>query len=91
MRIPYTASDHIFMDAIMKLFHKNYSRRVLIRLIGVKLSNLVHGNTQINIFDDTIERVNLYQSLDRIRNKFGDKAIMLGTSLKSKQSKDPSS
>jgi DNA polymerase-4 len=84
-RIPYTASDHIFMDAIMKLFQKNYSRRILIRLIGVKLSNLVHGNTQINLFDDTIERINLYHSLDHIRKRFGDKAIMLGASVKSKK------
>lgn len=84
-RIPYTASDHIFMDAIMKLFQKNYSRRILIRLIGVKLSNLVQGNTQINLFDDTIERINLYHSLDHIRKRFGDKAIMLGASVKSKK------
>jgi DNA polymerase-4 len=84
-RIPYTASDHIFMDAIMKLFQKNYSRRILIRLIGVKLSNLVHGNTQINLFDDTIERINLYHSLDHIRKRFGDKAIILGASVKSKK------
>jgi DNA polymerase-4 len=84
-RIPYTASDHIFMDAIMKLFQKNYSRRVLIRLIGVKLSNLVQGNTQINLFDDTIERINLYHSLDHIRKRFGDNAIMLGASVKKKK------
>lgn len=84
-RIPYTASDHIFMDAILKLFQKNYSRRVLIRLIGVKLSNLVQGNTQINLFDDTIERINLYHSLDNIRKRFGDKAIMLGASVKKKK------
>jgi len=80
-KIPYTASDHIFIDAVMKLFAKNYSRRVLIRLIGVKFSHIVHGNLQINLFDDTEEKINLYQALDKIRNRFGDKAIMKAVSI----------
>lgn len=81
-RVPYTASDHVLLNKILELFKKNYSRRVLIRLIGVRLSNLVSGFTQINLFDDTQEKINLYQALDRIRNRYGFKAIMKSINMK---------
>ena len=83
-RIEYTASDHVILSKVLELFKKNYSRRVLIRLIGVRLSNLVSGFTQINLFEDTKEMVSLYQSLDRIRNRFGFKAIMRSINMKTK-------
>lgn len=75
-RISYTASDHVLLDKILELFNKNYTRRVLIRLIGIKFTNLVAGQTQIDLFDDTEEMLSLYQSLDKIRLKYGDKAVM---------------
>ena len=48
---------------------------MLIRLIGVRFRNLVHGNYQINLFEDTAEQIRLYQALDRINGKFGDKTV----------------
>lgn len=75
-RISYTASDHVLLEKILELFNKNYTRRVLIRLIGIKFTNLVAGQTQIDLFDDTQEMLSLYQSLDKIRLKYGDKAVM---------------
>jgi DNA polymerase IV len=83
-RIPYTASDHVLLNKVLELFQKHYSRRVLIRLIGVRLSNLVSGFTQINLYEDTEEMINLYQSLDRIRNRYGFKAIMRSINMKTK-------
>lgn len=74
--LSYTASDHVLLDKVLELFRKNYSRRVLIRLIGVKFSKLVGGKTQIDLFSDTQEMLNLYESLDKIRLRFGDKAIL---------------
>jgi len=83
-RIPYTASDHVLLNKVLELFQKHYSRRVLIRLIGVRLSNLVSGFTQIDLYEDTEEMINLYQSLDRIRNRYGFKAIMRSINMKAK-------
>lgn len=74
--IPYTASDHVLLQKILGLFAKNYSRRVLIRLIGIKFSNLVSGFNQINLFEDTEERIKLYSAMDKIRQKFGSDLIM---------------
>ncbi|MES2681401.1 MAG: DNA polymerase IV [Bacteroidota bacterium] len=74
--IPYTASDHVLLQKLLELFQKNYSRRVLIRLIGIKFSNLVSGFNQINLFEDTEERINLYSAMDKIRLRFGSDLIM---------------
>lgn len=81
-RIPYTASDHVLTQKVMELFQHNYSRRVLIRLIGVKFSQLVSGFNQINLFDDTEEMIKLYQAMDKIRLRFGDKAILRSVQVK---------
>lgn len=71
MHIPYTASDHVILRIVHALFDKLYNRRMLIRLVGVRLSGLVHGNHQISLFDDTAENINLYQSIDYIKHKYG--------------------
>lgn len=74
-RIPYTALDHMLIPVAKSLFARVYQRRMLVRLIGVRFSHLVSGMQQINMFDDTPEMVNLYQAMDRIRLKYGRKAI----------------
>lgn len=74
-RIPYTCFDHVLLGVARELFSRLYNRRMLIRLLGVKLSHLVHGVQQLNMFEDTTEMVHLYQSMDRIRNRYGPKAI----------------
>jgi len=75
-RIPYTSADHILIPKILELFEKLYSRRVLIRLIGVRFSHLVSGGYQINLFEDNEEQISLYTAMDELRKKFGDRAVM---------------
>lgn len=74
--IPYTAADHVLIPMVKELFTKAYSRRMLIRLIGVRFSSLVHGNYQINLFDDTEGSIKLYQAMDKLRQKHGDNAVV---------------
>ncbi|HEY9184940.1 MAG TPA: DNA polymerase IV [Salegentibacter sp.] len=83
-KIPYTSADHILIPKIEQLFKQLYSRRLLIRLIGVKFSGIVGGNYQINLFDDSEEMLNLYNSIDRIRNKFGEHSVMRAVTLGTK-------
>lgn len=80
--IPYTAADHILLRKVMELFRKNYSGKTLIRLIGVRFSDLVSGLNQIDLFDDTEEMVNLYQAMDKIRKRYGDRAITRASSIR---------
>ncbi|SIS91442.1 DNA polymerase IV [Belliella pelovolcani] len=74
-RIPYTSTDHTLISVVKALFKKLYNRRMLIRLIGVRFSSLVHGNYQINLFEDSEEQIRLYQALDRLNVKYGDKTV----------------
>jgi DNA polymerase IV len=76
IHIPYTASDHVLIRTVHELFDKLYQRRMLLRLVGVRLSNLVHGNYQITLFDDTEEDINLYQAIDFIKHKHGVEKLM---------------
>jgi DNA polymerase-4 len=54
---------------------------MLIRLVGVRLSGLVHGNHQISLFDDTEESINLYEAIDRIKHKHGAEKLIRATTL----------
>jgi DNA polymerase-4 len=81
MQIPYTASDHVLLRLVTELFDKLYNRRMLIRLVGVRLSGLVHGSHQISLFDDTAEAINLYQAIDHIKHKHGVEKLTRATTL----------
>lgn len=84
-KIPYTAADHVLLEKALELFTKNYSGRVHIRLIGVKFTHIVSGFNQIDLFNDTEEKIKLYQAMDKIRNRFGEDAIMKSVSLPEKK------
>ena len=74
-RIPYTSSDHTLLKYVLELFKKGYTRRMRIRLIGVKFTGLVHGFHQMNLFEDTEELISLYQTMDKIKNRFGAASV----------------
>jgi DNA polymerase-4 len=80
-QIPYTALDAYLIERAKALFDKAYTRRMLIRLVGVKLSNLVNGFEQINLYGAGEEQYNLCQAMDKIRNRFGEKAITVASTL----------
>ncbi len=80
-RIPYTAFDHVLLPLTRNLFHRLYQRRMLIRLIGVRFSHLVSGVQQISMFDDSPETISLYQAMDRIRNRYGQRALTRGAAI----------
>ena len=82
LTIPYTAADHLLIGKAKELFCKLYNRRLLIRLLGVRLSNLVQGFQQIDLFEDTTELTNLYQAMDRIRFRYGTKAVGRASGVK---------
>jgi DNA polymerase-4 len=81
-RIPYTSFDHKLIDLAKSLFTRLYQKRMLIRLIGVKFSHLVRGTPQLNLFEDTPEMVRLYQEIDRMRQRYGKKAVIRAVNTK---------
>jgi DNA polymerase IV len=81
MSIPYTAQTVQLQRYVKQLFDKLYDRRLLVRLMGVRLSHLVQGSYQINLFEDTQEQVNLYQAIDSVKQRFGTAMLMNARSI----------
>jgi len=76
--LPYTASDQVLIKKVKELFAKLYTRRQLIRLIGVRFTDLIAGTYQVNLFDDTEEIIKLYQAIDSVKKKYGEKYLING-------------
>lgn len=83
-RIPYTAADHKIIPVVKELFKKLYQRRLLVRLIGVKFSHLVEGGFQIDLFDDEERVLSLYQAMDKMRERFGDRSVIRASGMEAK-------
>ena len=80
-RIPYTSFDHTLIEVAGGLLNRLYSRRLLIRLIGVRFTHLVQGTQQLNLFEDTPEMANLYMTVDRLKRRFGKRAVMRAVNI----------
>lgn len=70
-----TSSDNILIPKTKELLHKMFDEKRAVRLIGVRFSNLMHGQQQIDMFNDTEENINLYKALDAINKKYGNKTV----------------
>jgi len=81
-RISYTSLDHVLIEIAKELFKRLYTRRMLIRLIGVKFSHLVQGVQQLNLFEDTPEMIRLYLEMDYIRKRYGKYAVRRAVGVK---------
>lgn len=77
-KIPYTAQDTPLTQHALELFSRLYERRQAIRLIGVRFSELAPGASQLQLFDDTAKEARLLDAMDKIRNRFGKKAVGRG-------------
>ena len=82
--IPYSAMDHTIIPVVLDLFHKLYNRRLLVRLIGVRFSHLVEGGYQINLFEDNEKHIHLIQAIDKMRERYGDRAIVIAAGMEAK-------
>ena len=74
-RIPYTSSDDVLIPKALYLLEKLYEKRLRVRLVGVRLSQLVYGRQQICLFSDVPRQADLYQALDTIRQKYGRSSV----------------
>jgi DNA polymerase-4 len=83
-RIPYTAMDHNIIPIVLDLFEKLYNRRLLVRLVGVRFSHLVEGGHQINLFQDDETQLNLCKAIDKMRKRYGDRAVINAAGMEAK-------
>jgi DNA polymerase-4 len=81
LKLPYTNSERVLAEKVLQLFEKLYTRRMLIRLIGVKFSSLINGSYQVDLFNDSIKDMGLSHAMDSIRIKYGIDKIARGINL----------
>lgn len=88
--IDYTALDHVLIEKVKDLFNKSYQKDRPVRLLGVRLSQLIPFTMQMNLFDNNLEKLNLYKAVDDIKNQFGADLISKAASLNMNESSSQS-
>jgi DNA polymerase-4 len=69
--LDYTALDDILAAKAKQLFTDLYQTGRKVRLLGVRCSQLVPISLQMSLFDQAAEKMQLYQAVDELNNRFG--------------------
>jgi len=71
--------DEMIFNTALALFEKNFTRRVSIRLIGIRLTKFSEFAEQEILFQDKdIMRKKMFRAVTKIRDKFGYNSINFG-------------
>ena len=77
--IKHTNDDRIIFETALNIFRKSYTRRVSLRLVGIKLTGFSSSSYQENLFNRTeAARKKLIEAVNSIRNKYGYASIQMG-------------
>lgn len=80
--IDYCNKDHQLILVARELFRKLFTRRLLVRLIGIRFTNLIPGTYQIDLFSDNNETLKLYQAIDSVKKRFGVMKVLRASATK---------
>jgi len=80
--IDYTALDDQLIAKVKDLFNKSVQKGRPIRLLGVRFSQLIPFTMQMSLFDNNVEKLNLYKAVDDIKNQFGSKLVGKASSIR---------
>lgn len=84
--IDYTALDDVLIAKVKDLFNKAWQKGRPIRLLGVRFSQLIPLNLQMSLFDNQVEKLQLYKAVDEIKDRFGTKSVTKGINTKKTKS-----
>ena len=73
--IDYTALDDRLILKAKDVMGKLLQKGRPVRLLGIRFSQLIPVTMQMSLFDKNAEKLNLYKTVDNIKNQFGAKAI----------------
>ena len=85
--IDYTALDDVLMAKVKSLFNKLYRKENKVRLLGVRFSHLIPLTMQMNLFEQSEEKLELYKTIDKIKSRFGYDVITKAEIAKNKPNK----
>jgi DNA polymerase-4 len=79
-----TQLDTEIFEEARELFRRNWKAGAAVRLLGVHVSGWAHGEEQMDLLSgDRHDRWRqTMEAADRLRDRFGDSAVSLGTSLR---------
>ncbi|MBK5272326.1 MAG: DNA polymerase IV, partial [Bacteroidia bacterium] len=87
--IDYTALDDRLIAKVKDLFDRSYQKERPVRLLGVRFNQLIPFTLQMSLFDNNLEKLNLFRAVDDIKDRFGSKsvtkAIIIPPASKNKQ------
>ncbi|HKV81267.1 MAG TPA: DNA polymerase IV [Candidatus Sulfotelmatobacter sp.] len=83
LEAPTQLDNEIFRE-VHRLFHGNWRHGAEVRLLGVQASSFGAGNSQMDFLQDTAREKweHVLSAADRVRDKFGEGSITLGTGMK---------
>ena len=81
-----TQIDTEIFGAARLLFQRNWRRGATVRLLGVHVSGFEHEAGQLSLIDGEKQQrwKNALNAADRLRDRFGEGAVSLGTGLKAR-------
>jgi DNA polymerase IV len=80
--IDYSALDDELTHRVKDLFNKLYKKGEKVRLLGVRFSHLIPMTLQMNLFNDSVDKLELYKTVDEIKNQFGAQLLTKATTIK---------
>lgn len=73
--VDYTALDDVLIAKVKDLFNKSWQKGRPVRLLGVRFSQFIPMTMQMSLFENNIEKLNLYKAVDDIKDRFGAKMV----------------
>jgi DNA polymerase IV len=90
MSVEPTNEDPAVFRAVRNLLAEAYTRRMAIRLVGVRLSNFEElRQLDLELFPTDQKKQRILRTVDAIRNRFGDGVIHVGSSGSTTKPKRP--
>ena len=83
--IDYTALDDQLIAKAKDIFNKSYQKGRPVRLIGVRFSHLIPFTMQMSLFDNQVEKLQLYKAVDEIKDRYGSNLITKAVTSGSKE------
>jgi DNA polymerase-4 len=80
--IDYTALDDHLIAKAKDLFNKSYQKGRPVRLLGVRFNQFIPITMQMSLFDNNVEKLNLFKAVDDIKDRFGSKAVIKAVTSK---------
>ena len=84
--IDYTSLDDQLIAKAKDIFNKAYEKKRPVRLLGVRFSQLIPFTMQMDMFNNSEGKLNLYKTVDDIKDRFGSKLVTKAVTLKMKGS-----